>query len=131
MKGGNIVDIQWFSKSLQGIVTIYETNITLNTVASSYFENAFSTLIGFDKTSNTLIIKSISKNEVDEGSFKEQDLHPISIKPSYGRINGKMIITNLCRVFPLDFSNKKMHKYYCDWDDTKKYLKVYLSEEVK
>ena len=43
------MEIQWFSKNLQGVVTIYETNITLNTVASSYFKNAFATLIGFNK----------------------------------------------------------------------------------
>lgn len=124
------MNIQWFSRNLPGMITIYETNITLNTVACSYFENTYSTLIGFDHESKTLIIKSITKSEVDEGSFKEQDLHPISIKPSYGRINGKGIINNLCRAFPLDFVSKKMHKFPCEWDDTKKFLKVYLEREV-
>lgn len=125
------MEIQWFSKNLQGVVSIYETNITLNTVAASYFENSFSTRIGFDKTSNTLIIKSISKSEAEESGYKDSDLHPISIKPTYGRINGKNIVSNLCRVFPLDFQEKNMYKFYCEWDASKKYLKVDLNEEVK
>lgn len=125
------MEIQWFSKNLQGVVTIYETNITLNTVAASYFENSYSTRIGFDNSSNTLIIKSISKSEAEESGFKDSELHPISIKPSYGRINGKKIISNLCRVFPLNFQEKNMYKFYCEWDQRKKYLKVYLNEEVK
>lgn len=125
------MDIQWFSKNLQGIASIYETNITLNTVAASYFENSYSTRIGFDKSSNTLIIKSITKSEAEESGYKESDLHPISIKPSYGRINGKNIINNLCRLFPLDFNIKPIHKFYCEWDASKKYLKIYLDEEVK
>lgn len=124
------MNIQWFSKNLQGVATLYDTNITLNTVAASYFENAYATLIGYNKTENSLIIKAIYKQDVDEGSYNEQDLHQISIKPSYGRINGKSIIRNICRVYPLDFSKKNMYKFMCDWDNGKKLLKIYLDKEV-
>ena len=90
------MDIQWFSKKTQGIVTIYETNLTLNTVASALFENTYAVLVGYDKTNNTLLIKSLSKEEVKQSNYRDHELHKISIKPSYGRINGKSIVDNIC-----------------------------------
>ena len=124
------MDIQWFSKSLQGVVSIYETNITLNTVAANYFKNAYSTLIGFDRANNILLIKALNKEEASLAKYNEDDLHPISIKPSYGRINGKSIIKNITKFFPLDFSHKNLYKFPCDWDASQKYLKIYLEKEV-
>ena len=72
--------IQWFSNTFEGVVTLYETNITLNTVASSHFTNTYLTLIGFDSSNNTLVIKSLNKEEATSGSYNEQELHPIAIK---------------------------------------------------
>ena len=57
------MSINWFTNDKQKIATIYETNITLNTAAATYFKNAYSTLIGFDSSKNTLLIKPISKEE--------------------------------------------------------------------
>ncbi len=122
------MEIQWFSKNIYGLVTIYETNITLNTVAAGHFENTYSTLIGFNKKDNTLIIKSLNKEEAQ--NYSENDLHPISIKPSYGRINGKNIIKNICSFFSLDFTTKNFHKFKCEWDASNKYLKVFFKEEI-
>lgn len=125
------MEIQWFSKNLQGIATIYETNITLNTVASSYFKNAYATLIGFNKKDSLLLIKALNKEEVTLGNYEPSDLHFISIKPSYGRINGKGIIKNICKFYPLDFSVKTLHKFNCSWDEANKFLKIYLKEEIE
>ncbi|MDD3171032.1 MAG: hypothetical protein PHO86_01805 [Bacilli bacterium] len=125
------MEIQWFSKNLQGVVTIYETNITLNTVASSYFKNAYATLIGFNKAENVLLIKALNKEEATLGNYGPSDLHDISIKPSYGRINGKGIVKNVCELFPLDFEKQNLYKFNCSWDETNKYLKIFLKEELK
>lgn len=124
------MDIQWFSKNLQGVVTIYETNITLNTVASDHFKDAYTTLIGFDKSNNTLLIKALNKEEAMLDKYSESDLHKISIKPSYGRINGKGLIQNISKFFPLDFSKKNLYKFVCDWDASHKFLRVYFEREV-
>ena len=125
------MEIQWFSNSADGVVTLYETNITLNTVAANFFINAYSTLIGFDKENETLIIKCINKEEAMSGSYKEHELHPISIKKSYGRINGKRLISTLSLYFPLDFSKKSLHKFPCLWNELSKSLIVNLKEEIK
>lgn len=124
------MDIQWFSKNLQGFVSIYETNITLNTVASSNFKTAFTTLIGYDKTKNILLIKALNKEEATMGKYTENDLHAISIKPTYGRINGKSIINNIQKYFPMDFMKKNLYKFPCDWDNSQKFLRVYFDKEV-
>lgn len=123
------MDIQWFSKSLDGVATIYETNITLNTVAAENFKSAYSTAVGFNKSENILFIKSLNKEEAIS-NYDEANLHPIAIKPSYGRINGKGLIKNICEVFPLDFTQKNSFKFRSEWDPANKYLKIFLKEEL-
>lgn len=125
------MEIQWLSNDFKGIVTLYETNITLNTVAASHFENTFATMIGYSKKEHVLIIKSLNKEEATSGVYNKSDLHAISIKPSYGRINGKNIIRNIGMFLPLDFTNKTMYKYHCTWDAASKSLIINLNEEVK
>ena len=55
------MDIQWFSKSPRGVATIYDSNITLNTVATNHFKNAYGILVGYASDSKVLLLKSISK----------------------------------------------------------------------
>ncbi|MFA5542853.1 MAG: hypothetical protein WC008_02840 [Bacilli bacterium] len=124
------MEIKWFSKSMQKLATIYETNITLNTVASSYFKDAFTTMIGYEKATNSIIVKPVSKDELNMGLYKQTETHKISIKPSYGRINGKKIIQNIQVFHPLDFSNNNYYKYECEWDKSKNLLKIHLDREA-
>jgi len=124
------MNVQWFSKNLQGVVTIYETNITLNTIARNYFKNAYKTLIGYSKENNILLIKALDKEEAMIPKYDKGDLRSISIKASYGRINGKDIIQNISKFYPLDFKKKNLYKFPCEWDATKKYLKVFMEREV-
>lgn len=124
------MEIQWLSNGIKGSVSIYETNITLNTVASSYFDNAFVVLVGCNPVDNTLVIKSLNKEEATSGVYNKNDLHQIAIKPSYGRINGKNIIRGICSFFPLDFSKQKLYKYNCFWDISSKSLIINMKEEM-
>jgi hypothetical protein len=124
------MNIKWFPKTSQGTVSIYETNITLNKVASAYFKDSYKTLVGYDKGNEVLLIKALNKEEAMLSKYSNNDLHDISIKPSYGRINGKGIVQNLAEFHPLDFSKKSLYKYKCDWEASQKMLKVYLEREV-
>ena len=125
------MSVEWFTNEKEKYATIYESSITLNTVATNYFKNAYSTVIGFDKENNNLLIKPISKEEVDVRNISSDDLHPISIKPSFGRITGKNIIKKLILYFPIDFKNSKSHKYICEWSNEEKLLKILLEREIK
>lgn len=125
------MNVEWFTNEKEKIATIYETNITFNTVAANYFKNAYSTLIGFDLEEKRLLIKPVSKEEVNIRNLSEDSLHPMSIKPSYGRINGKSLITKLCYYFPIDFSDMKAHRFHCEWNPTENVLEIDLKREVK
>lgn len=124
------MDVQWFSKNNKGIATIYETNITLNTIASNHFKNAYRTLIGYEEKSQSIVIKAINKEEILLGLYKDVETHTVSIKPSYGRINGKKIIQNLLEFHHLDFSTKPFHKFECEWDPKDRVLRIFLEREV-
>lgn len=124
------MEIQWFMRNNHGVATVYETNITLNTVAANHFKSAYTTLIGFDEKHRTLVIKAVSKDDFAMGLYSEEETHPISIKPSYGRINGKNIIRNLALKFPLSFTDKSFYKYPCEWVPEEKMLKIFLEKEI-
>ena len=47
-------------------VTIYSTNLTLNTAACKNFENVQYVLLGVDKENNLLGIKPVDKTAIDE-----------------------------------------------------------------
>lgn len=125
------MNVEWFTNEKEKIATIYETNITFNTVAANYFKNTYSTLIGFDLEENCLLVKPISKEEASIRNLSDDSLHAMSIKPSYGRINGKGLIKKLCYYFPIDFELSKAHRYMCEWNSTENLLKIYLKREVK
>ena len=125
------MNVEWFTNEKDKIATIYETNITFNTVAANHFIDVYSTIIGFDTENNTLLIKPITKEEARTRNLSDMELHSVSIKPSYGRINGKSIIQKLCRYYPIDFSNVKSHRYFCEWSNNENLLKIFLTREVK
>lgn len=125
------MNVKWFTNEKEKVATIYETNITFNTVAANYFKTAYSTLIGYNLEEDCLLIKPVSKDEVGTRNLSEDDLHPMSIKPSYGRINGKNIIKKLCYYHPIDFNSQKSHRFECEWNNEENLLVVYLKREVQ
>lgn len=125
------MEVQWFSKRCNEQVSIYETNITLNTSAAAHFENSYKVIIGFDIKNFCLILKSLNKEDAVSGAFNHYELHDISIKPSYGRINGKEIIKNISKFCPLDFSQRSYYKYLSSWDESSKSLIIQMKGVVE
>lgn len=124
------MSVEWFLNSKKLLVTIYETNITLNTVASENFKGAFTTIVGFDGENNTLLIKALTKDEASIGAYDKNDLHDISIKPSYGRISGKAIVSRLMQFYSMDFDKFPFHKFEAKWNKENNCLVVELDKEV-
>ena len=124
------MNVEWFTNEKEMVATIYETNITFNTVATNYFKDSYSTLVGFDIENKILLIKPITKDEATIRNLSNDEMHTMSIKPSYGRINGKNIIKKLCQYFPIDFTINKSHRYTCEWNREENLLKVHLLMEV-
>ena len=131
-KGELKMKIDWiYRKDDGGMVTFYETNITLNKIASTYFVDAYAVLIGIDRASNRLIIKNINKEEALRGDLDKNSIHHVATKPSYGRINGKKVVSEISELAHFDFSCGKIHKYEARWNPGEKMLIVDLKEEEK
>ena len=58
-------------------------------------------------------------------------IHNISIKLSYGRITGKLLMNEISEKLNLDFDKKKSYKYNAKWYNADKMLIVETEEEVK
>ena len=63
------MNISWFNKgSVDGIASIYNTNITINKTGSIPFEHAYAAQIGISTDDMCLAIKPLSKDRVDQGT---------------------------------------------------------------
>lgn len=124
------MNVEWFTKSPKGVTTIYSSYITLNTVAAKNFLNCYGTIIGFNCNEKTLLIKAITKEELSMGLYNNLDIHPIAIKPSYGRITGRSIINKLCEYYPINFKDNELNKFECEWINEEKTLRVFLERRI-
>jgi len=124
------MDVQWFSKSPKGVATIYNSNITLNTVAANHFKTAYKVIVGFSQEEKALIIKAITKEELDLGLYKDLETRDISIKPSYGRVTGKDMINRLIEFYPINFAAATLNKFECEWSQEEKALFIHLERRL-
>lgn len=79
-------------------VTLYTTNITLNSAAASYFNDVRWVMIGLDKDENLVAIKPVTKRELDLKLIPLEQLHKISIGKGYGRISNKAIMAEIAEM---------------------------------
>ena len=79
-------------------VTLYTTNITLNSAAASHFSEVRWVMIGLDKDENLVAIKPITKRELDLKLVPLEQLHKISIGKGYGRISNKAIMAEIAEM---------------------------------
>ena len=76
-------------------VTLYATNITLNSAAASYFEDVRWVMIGLNREKKQVAIKPVNKRELDLNLVSLEQLHKISIGKGYGRISNKAIMKEI------------------------------------
>lgn len=77
------------------IVTIYEGNITLNNVASSYFQDVAYCMIGINRADHKVAIKPIHKKDLDLNLVEPINLHKIFNGKGYSRISNKAVIAEM------------------------------------
>ena len=77
-----------------------------------------------------LIIKALDEEDIKSGVYNEDSMHQVTIKATYGRINGTDLIKNLTSFHKLDFESKPNHKFQGVWDDSSKSLIIDLKEEI-
>lgn len=124
------MNIEWITQEkTSNAVTIYNNNITFNKQATNYLVDAYGIAVGFDRQDKKIIIKKVSKEEVDNKIFKKEDIYMLTIKLSFGRINNKKLIEKLTNYLEFDFSKHTSYKYSATYNTGNKMLIVDTKEE--
>ena len=119
---------EWFkSNTSTSIVTIYPTNLTLNSSAAEYFDDIRWCMIGLDKKTFKIAIRPVTKRELDLKLFPTENLHKLSIGKGYARISSKSIISEVSSILNEEIDSKK---YISHYDEKEKMLIVDLKKEV-
>ena len=121
---------QWVSKKpLDDLATLYESNITLNKSATSYFESAYVVILGLNEKDKLIAVKPLTKEEVSLGYIPEEQRHNITVKSSYSRVCNKLFLSEVAELLKLDFTEKNSYKFKAHWDKDEKALIIDLNEE--
>ena len=121
---------QWVSKKpLDDLATLYESNITLNKSATSYFESAYVVILGLNEKDKLIAVKPLTKEELSLGYIPEEQRHNITVKSSYSRVCNKLFLSEVAELLKLDFTEKNSYKFKAHWDKSEKALIIDLNEE--
>ena len=113
--------IQWFSsKEKLGTASLYNTNITLNTIASVPFEYAYRVQVGLDEKGN-IVIRPLTKEKVQSGDLDEYTILQISVKKTYSRISSTTLMRNISEALQLALAERPV-KFETTWDEVKNIL---------
>ena len=99
----------WIKGSAHSLIlTLYPSNITLNSSASNYFQDVRWCMIGIDHEDMKLGIRPVSKHDIDLHLVDKDDLHKISIGKGYARISNKSIIEEISNVINQEIDGLKI-----------------------
>ena len=115
--------IKWFdAKERNGSASLYSNNITLNTTAMYPLSYAFRVLVGVDDNKN-IVIKPVSKNEVESGALDESRLLKLETHKSFARISSSILMRQISEELKLELS-KSAIKFETSWDDNENVLVI-------
>lgn len=115
--------IKWFdAKERNGSASLYSNNITLNTTAMYPLDYAFRVLVGLTDDKN-IVIKPVSKNEVESGTLDESRLLKLERHKSFARISSSILMRQISEVLNLELS-KSAIKFETSWDDNENVLVI-------
>lgn len=108
------------------VVTLYNTNITLNNSAAAYFSDVRYATIGINRDLKQFVIRPVTKREVELKIVQLEHLHKVSIGKGYARISNKIVCDELSAIIN---ENLEGQKYIARYDDKEKLLVINLSDE--
>lgn len=124
------MEITWFNeKPKDCIVTLAPGNITLNKPATTFFESAYSVMLGIEKAKQLIIIKPLSKADAMRHDIPDSNKYKMTVRSSYGRVTNKAFVEELSEMFNLDVT-LVAKKFKATWDHKNELLVVDLKEEV-
>ena len=124
------MEITWFNeKPKDCVVTLAAGNITLNKPATTYFENAYSVMLGIDKSNKLIVIKPLSKSDAIRHDIADNKKYRITVRTSYSRVTNKAFMEEISDLSKLNLETET-HKYKATWDSNDQILIVDLKEEL-
>ena len=115
--------IKWFdAKERNGTASLYLNNITLNTTAMYPLDCAFRVIVGV-RDDNNIVIKPVSKNEVESGTLDESRLLKLETHKSFARISSSILMRQIAEELKIELS-KNAIKFETTWDDNENVLVV-------
>ena len=121
------MQIQWFSsKEKVGTASFYNTNITLNTIASVPFEYAYRVQVGLDEQGN-VVVRPLTKEKVQSGDLDEYTILQMSVKKTYSRISSTMLMKRISEALCITLSDKPV-KFDTTWDEVENILTIHIKK---
>ena len=109
---------EWIKGSVYHmVITLYPTNITLNSSVVSKLEGVRWVMLGLDRENYKLAIKPIPKRDIDLKLVEMDQLHKVSIGNGYGRISNKAIMGEVSRLLDRDITGVKIEVIYDESED--------------
>ncbi|MCR3905817.1 MAG: hypothetical protein NUK62_02135 [Tenericutes bacterium] len=124
------MEITWFNeKPKDCVVTLAAGNITLNKPATTFFENAYSVMLGLEKNKQLLIIKPLSKEDAMRHDIPDKNKYRITVRSSYSRVTNKAFMEEISKMYDIRLDDET-HKYKATWEYRDQILVVDLKEEI-
>ena len=84
------------------VVTLNQGNITLNKMSTTYFENAYSVMLGIEKDKQMIVIKPLLKAEALSHAIPDNKKYRITVRSSYSRVTNKAFVEEITELFGID-----------------------------
>ena len=125
--------IKWFDldeKQKNCIVTIYDSNITLNKYTCNYLTTAYTVMLGLDYSEKLLYIKPLNKDIATRGDIPTSSQYKITIGGSYGRISNVDFIKEIKTILGVESLKIAPKKFNVELIENNSILKIDLKREV-
>lgn len=124
------MEITWFNEKPKDlVVTLAKGNLTLNKPATTYFENAYSVMLGYNRDDQKIFIKPLDKELALRHDTPDGNKYRITVKSSYSRVTNKAFMDEVTEIADIDLSDDTK-KYKASWNEKEQILIVDLKEEV-
>ena len=121
--------IKWFNvKDRNGIASLYDNSITLNTIAMYPIQDAYRVQVGFD--GSNVVVKPLNKDVVESGVLDEFCLLKLDTHKSFARISSTLLMKQISQEIKVPLSKKPI-KYETRWDNVENVLIIDTNQEVK
>ena len=122
--------IKWFNvKTKNGVASLYNNNITLNTTAMYPFEIAYKVQVGLSEEGN-VAIQPLTKAFIETGNLDESCLLKIERHKSFARISSVSLMKQIAEALKLELSKNPI-QYETSWDSEENILTILIKNGPK